>query len=105
MTKRTKTPGERAYHQVVASLACVLCDRLGQRQSTRTTVHHDTHSAGMAQRSGHYLAAALCKDCHQGPLGVHGDKTLLRLAKVTEADLIDETIGQAFAAMREVLNA
>jgi len=102
--RKYKTPGEKAYHDVVASLPCVLCGLLGQRQTTPTTVHHDTQSAGMAQRSGHYLAAALCRDCHQGPLGVHGDKTLLRIAKVSELDLINETIGQAFAAMREVLH-
>lgn len=104
MTRRYKTPGEKAYHDVVASLPCVLCGLLDQPQRTRTTVHHDTQSAGMAQRAGHYLVAALCRECHQGPTGLHGDKTLMRIAKVSEADLISETVGQAFAAMREVLH-
>lgn len=103
MSRRYKTAGEKAFHDVVASLPCVLCGILGQQQRTRTTVHHDTRSAGIAQRSGHYLVAGLCRDCHQGPTGLHGDKTLLRIAKVNEADLISETVGQAFAAMREVL--
>lgn len=104
MNGRSKSPAARAYHSVVASLPCVLCEFLDLRQATRTTVHHDTISAGMAQRSGDFLVAALCRDCHQGPQGVHGDKTLLRIAKCSEADLIDWTTRNAFAAMREVLH-
>lgn len=105
MSRRKKTPAGDAFHDVAASLPCVLCGLLDQPQTTRTTVHHDTVGAGMAQRSGHFLVAALCRECHQGPLGVHGDKTLLRIAKAEEADLINETIGRVFAAMREALNA
>ena len=48
----------------------------------------------MSQRAGHFTAMALCKACHQGPLGVHGDKTLMRIHKVTEMDMVDSTIGE-----------
>ena len=46
----------------------------------------------MSQRAGHYTAIALCKACHQGPLGVHGDKTLMRIHKLSEIDMVDSTI-------------
>jgi len=73
-------------------------------QRSPTTVHHDTTSAGMAQRSGDFLAAALCQhECHQGPHGVHGDKRRLRAAKVEEADLINDTIAKGFAQMAQVM--
>jgi len=104
MVKRTKTPAAIAWHEIVGQLPCVLCARLGMTQRSPTTVHHDTTSAGMAQRSGDFLAAALCQnECHQGPHGVHGDKRRLRAAKVEEADLINDTIAMGFAQMAQVM--
>lgn len=104
MTKRERTQDAIAYHEIVGQLPCVLCRRLGLEQVSRTSVHHQCEGTGIAQRSGHFLVAALCKEqCHQGPHGIHGDKARLYNAKVTEADLIDQTIAEAFASIREVL--
>lgn len=103
MVKKAKTPDAVAFHQVVAHMPCVLCARLHFDQTSPTTVHHMSEGAGMAQRAGHFMVAALCRECHQGKHGIHGDKARLRNAKTTEADLIDTTTAQAFAMMREVL--
>jgi hypothetical protein len=46
----------------------------------------------MAQRASNFLVAALCPSCHTGPLGVHGDKTMLRIHKMSELDLLAKTI-------------
>lgn len=87
------TAAERDHMARVASLPCVLCERLGQHQWTRTTVHHLREGQGVAQRANHRLTIALCEDCHQDSrLGMHGDRTLLRIANVDELDLLGDTI-------------
>ena len=86
------TAKESAYVARVRSLSCVLCDMLGQRQTTPTNVHHPREGQGMSQRADHFLSIALCQECHQGKLGIHGDRTLLRIAKVDEMDLLAATV-------------
>lgn len=76
----------------VAALNCVLCTMLGREQASRTHVHHMRHGQGMAQRASDFLAIALCADCHQGPQGLHGDRTLLKIAKTDELGLLAATI-------------
>jgi hypothetical protein len=46
----------------------------------------------MSDRASDYLAVALCVDCHRGHDGFHGTKALLRIAKVSEMDLLADTI-------------
>jgi hypothetical protein len=46
----------------------------------------------MSDRASDYLAVALCVDCHRGYDGFHGTKALLRIAKVSEMDLLADTI-------------
>jgi len=46
----------------------------------------------MAQRASHYLTVPLCHPCHQGPLGCHGTKALMRIYKVSELDMLAATI-------------
>lgn len=55
----------------------------------------------MQQRAADWLTAALCADCHQGPGGVHHDRTLLRVAKVTELDLLADTVQAVMNMERE----
>lgn len=82
-----------AHMARVAALPCVLCELLRQTQMSRTSVHHIRYGHGAAERADDFLTAALCMDgCHQGAFGVHGDRTLLDLAKVTELDLLAATI-------------
>lgn len=76
----------------VRGLPCVLCAALGMPQASHTTAHHIREGQGMAQRAHDMLTVALCRECHQGPQGVHGDRTLLRIAKVSELDLLAITL-------------
>ena len=76
----------------IASMRCALCERLGQTQARRTEVHHVREGQGVAQRASDYLAIPLCSDCHRGPQGLHGDRSLWKVAKVGELDLLADTI-------------
>lgn len=77
---------EKRWMDKVAQLPCALCGAHGVQ------VHHIREGQGMAQRASNFLVVPLCPDCHTGPLGVHGDKTLLRIKKMTELDLLADTI-------------
>lgn len=80
---------QRKHLDRVAALGCILCAHLGQEQTSKTDVHHIRTGAGMAERQSDWLTVPLCHHgCHQGPCGVHGDRTLLRIAKMDELDLL-----------------
>jgi len=51
------------------------------------TLHHPRYGEGKGQRASDWLVIPLCPDCHQGPQGVHGDRTYLRILKLKEKDL------------------
>jgi hypothetical protein len=86
--KASKT--EKAYINAVANLSCALC---GDRP---VEVHHIREGQGMSQRASHYLTIPLCHRCHRQENGIHGDRTLLRIYKKTELDLLAETIERLF---------
>lgn len=77
----------------IAAMPCVLCELLSLPQTSKTDAHHVRSGAGMAQRQHDELAIPLCHEgCHQGPRGIHGDRSLLNVAKVDELDLLALTI-------------
>ena len=80
------TKAERDYMSRVASLPCACCGQQGVQ------VHHLREGQGMAQRASNYLVAPLCEGCHTGPYGIHGDKSRMRARKLTEMDLLANTI-------------
>lgn len=87
------TKAEKAHMGRVAAMDCILCRLLGMQQESKTDVHHIREGQGMAQRASNWLVVPLCHEgCHQGPNGIHGDRALLRIAKVDELDLLAETI-------------
>lgn len=86
-----RTKAIRQYHDAVASLGCVLCDRLGQGRPP-ATIHHIREGQGMSQRASDWLVIPLCPACHQGDCGIHGDRTFLRIANCSELDLLADTI-------------
>lgn len=92
MAVKAKTAAERRHHERIAGMSCVVCDALGIGQLTNTTVHHIREGQGMSQRASHWLAVPLCWDDHQGPNGVHGNRTRMRMAKMDELDMLAETI-------------
>ena len=73
------------YLGKVKELDCVLCSLLDQPQSHRT-------GHGLGDRASDYLAVALCVECHRGTHGFHGTKALMKVAKLSELDLLAETI-------------
>lgn len=86
------TSAEKRHLTKVASMYCVLCAALGQRNHAPVQVHHIREGQGMSQRASNFLTIPLCQDCHQGPNGFHGNRSLLRIAKVEELDLLAMTI-------------
>ncbi len=94
------SPHAPSYLALVHRIPCVLCRLLGRRQTSRTVAHHPRDGVGLSQRAGDFCTIALCEEeCHRGPLGIHGDRTYLRMAKVTEWDLHDLTNEAVFALL------
>ena len=80
------TRDERAWMGRVASLPCACCGQYGVQ------VHHIREGQGMAQRASNFLTVPLCPECHTGTYGVHGDKSRMRARKLSELDLLADTI-------------
>lgn len=85
------TAAERRYMDRVASLPCMLGEALGEYHS-QVNLHHIREGQGMSQRANNFLVIPLCRECHQGANGVHGNRSLMRIAKVEELDLLAMTI-------------
>jgi hypothetical protein len=79
------TKNEKEHLDAVASLPCALCG------DSPVHVHHIREGQGLSQRASNWLTIPLCPSCHQGSCGVHGDKSMLRVKKVTELDLLADT--------------
>lgn len=77
---RPITAQEREHMHRVKSCACVLCDAPAPSEA-----HH-------VQQGLHFITVALCQSCHTGSLGVHGDKTMMRIKKWSDLHMINETI-------------
>ncbi|MDR2219742.1 MAG: hypothetical protein LBE24_04085 [Methylobacillus sp.] len=70
----------------VAALPCCLCGAMP------VELHHIREGQGMGQRAGDMLVIPVCADCHRGSKGIHGDKSMMKIRKVTELDLLNETL-------------
>lgn len=81
---------EKRYMTIAASMPCQLCG------SMPVELHHAREGQGGSQRAGDFLVIPLCPDCHRGSLGIHGDKTMLRVNKTNEMALLNQTIKQVF---------
>ena len=92
MAKKKATAAEQRHMGRVAALGCLLCDILDQPQEGPTKIHHIREGQGASQRASNWLVTPLCHECHQGDNGMHGTQALLRIAKVTELDLLAMTI-------------
>ena len=78
------TSGERAHVEAVKSVPCVVCDA-----PAPSAAHH-------VHQGDHYTTVALCWECHQGPQGWHGTKTLWRIRKMDEWDALNETLRRVY---------
>lgn len=81
-TKNAKaiSRAESAHMARVKLTSCVLCDAPPPSEA-----HH-------VKQGLHFATVALCTECHRGSLGVHGDKTMMRIRKWDEIDCINETL-------------
>ena len=86
MTKR-----ERAHMDRIAQMPCAIGRALGEDHGP-VEVHHIRQGQGMSQRASHWLTVPLCPACHRGPSGIHGDRTMMRIAGVDELTLLARTI-------------
>jgi hypothetical protein len=71
---------ERAYLLMVKNLPCGVCGA-----SPPSDAHH-------IEQGLHYLCIPLCKDCHTGYNGIHGTKAFWRIKKLSEHDVLNQTI-------------
>lgn len=81
---------EKRHLDRIHEMQCCTCGAVG------VEAHHIRTGQGMGQRAGHMLTIPLCKACHTGPSGVHGDKAIMRAQKLTELDLLDETLARLY---------
>ena len=86
MAKRAMTAAESRHIKRVKSQSCCTCDA-----PPPSLAHHIREGQGTGQRAGHFCTIPLCPDCHVGRGGIHGDKTMMRIRKMDEVDLLDET--------------
>ena len=89
MPKKPPTVAESRHLERVKELPCGLTGVPGPSYA-----HHIRTGQGMSQRAGHYLAIPLSYDAHQGGNGIHGDRSLWKVYKKTELDVLDETIAK-----------
>lgn len=74
------TQRDREHLARVKSLPCSLCAAPGPSDA-----HH-------IEQGKHYTCIPLCKDCHTGRNGIHQEKIMWKLLKMTELDCLNETI-------------
>lgn len=98
MAKRKATAAESRHLDRVANLQCGLHYFLGGECNTHLEVHHIREGQGMSQRASNYLTIPLCVEAHRGPQGIHGDRTLWKIAGVSELDVLAWTIQQLSGA-------
>jgi hypothetical protein len=84
------TKGASRHMGRIKEMPCICCTLLGRRQESTTDAHHIREDR---EERNDFLTIPLChSDCHQGTNGVHGDKTYLRLLKMSEWGLLAATI-------------
>lgn len=71
----------------IAQLPCGVCG-----QPSPSMVHHIRTGQGGSQRASDFLTLPLCYECHQGAGGIHGDRSLWRIRKLSELDVLADTI-------------
>lgn len=76
---------ERRHLARVKALPCSLCDTPGVSEA-----HH-------IEQGLQYTCVALCMDCHRGPMmGLHGQKRMWAIKKMTEIDALNVTLERLF---------
>ncbi len=72
---------ERLHLARVKELPCGVCGAAGPSEA-----HH-------VEQHQQYLCIPLCEDCHRGSFnGVHGQKRIWNVKKLSELDVLNETL-------------
>lgn len=71
----------------VKELPCGVCGASGPSDA-----HHILEGRIPGRKSPDWLTIPLCKECHQGPQGIHGDRTLWKIYKANEAQILNDTL-------------
>ena len=83
------TDKERKYLGWVKEQPCAVCNAPGPSDA-----HH-------IEQHMQYLCIPLCKDCHQGSRnGIHGQRIMWNILKMTEMSALNETVRRAAAYMK-----
>jgi hypothetical protein len=70
----------------VSRMKCICCELLDMEQMWPVEVHHIRQDR---EERNDFLTLPLCSEgCHKGRLGVHGDKTYLRMLQMSEWGLL-----------------
>lgn len=86
--------GAKRHLARVAKLPCCLCGAHGVQ------VHHVTEGKTFGKRDRlHFCTIPVCPSCHTGTHGIHGDKSMLRIAKRSELELLSETLERIYGGM------
>ena len=78
--KRAPTKAERIHVERIKSMPCVICNEPGPSDA-----HH------IKQESG-WHCVPLCKSCHTGRNGIHGERHMWKLKKMDEVDALAATV-------------
>jgi hypothetical protein len=82
--KKHQTEKERDHVARIKAMPCICCVLLERAAGGPTEVHE-------IKQGSWFLSIPLDWQCHRGPGGIHGDKTYLRILKMDELDLLNET--------------
>lgn len=85
------TTKEQRHIELVKSLPCCLCDAAGPSDA-----HHILEGRIPGRKSHDFCTIPLCKSCHQSDIGIHGDKSMLKIMKENELNLLGETIRRIY---------
>jgi hypothetical protein len=89
------TAAEKRHLDKVSSQPCALCGAMP------VEVHHILEGRIKGRKSGHWTAIPLCPCCHRdSSLGIHGRQDMLRIHKVTELELLGQTLERIYGAVR-----
>jgi hypothetical protein len=83
--KRAMDTAERTHVARVRAMDCACCETAGPSEA------HEI------EQGAWFLSIPLCPTCHRGNGGLHGTKVHLRVRKVTELSMLNDTIRRLVA--------
>lgn len=85
---------EQRHMQRVKELPCCLCGA-----SAPSDAHHILDGRVKGRKAHDFCTIPVCRDCHTGRSGLHGDKAMLKIMKENELNLLGETLKKLYGKM------